>query len=359
MPEKTFLLSAGGTGGHLFPAEALAQELLSRGRKIVIVTDRRGEAFKSLGAGVPVHTVRAATLKPGIISKLRAVTDMCVGIVQAACILKKYRPDAVAGFGGYPSFPAVFAAQMMGFPTLLHEQNAILGKANAVLARRAKRIATSLPGTRGLHDRDILKAILTGNPVRPAVLAVRDMPYSPPEKEFRLLVTGGSQGASVFSKVVPAAVALLPEDLRAHLYIVQQARAADVEDVRAAYAKTGVKAEIAPFFSDMPQRLGSCHLLVGRSGASTVAEMAATGRPALFVPFPHKDMQQKFNAEEMVRAGGAWLIMQEDFTPETLAPRLREMIENPAALSRAAEAAKSCGATNAAKKLGDALEGIA
>jgi UDP-N-acetylglucosamine--N-acetylmuramyl-(pentapeptide) pyrophosphoryl-undecaprenol N-acetylglucosamine transferase len=356
MPDATIMLSAGGTGGHLFPAEALAGELLKRGRRVVIVTDKRGHAFKSLGDHVPIHTVRAATLKSGIISKLKAVADMGIGILQAGRLVFKYRPGVIVGFGGYPSFPAVFAGQALGVPTVLHEQNAILGKANAVLAPRAAAIAISLEGTRGLSPRCESKAVVTGNPVRAAIVAVRDIPYAAPQQDIHLLVTGGSQGASVFGVAVPAAVAMLPEDLKQRLRIAHQCREADIPIAAAVYRKAAVDAEMMPFFSDMDKRLAACHLFIGRSGASTVAEIAVAGRPAVFVPFQHKDRQQALNAEALGGKGGAWVIEQDALTPDALAQKLRELLENPAILAGAAAAAKSCGRSDAAQRLADVVE---
>jgi UDP-N-acetylglucosamine--N-acetylmuramyl-(pentapeptide) pyrophosphoryl-undecaprenol N-acetylglucosamine transferase len=354
MPDSTIMLSAGGTGGHLFPAEALAEELLKRGRTVVIVTDKRGHAFRSLDGKAAIHTVRAATLKAGIVSKVRAIADMGIGILQAAKLIRQYKPGVVVGFGGYPSVPAVFAAQRMGVPTVLHEQNAVLGKANVFLAKRAFVVATSLDGTRGLPDG--ANVTVTGNPVRPAIVAVRDTPYAPPGDKIHLLITGGSQGASIFGGVVPEAVGLLPENLRARLNVMHQCREPDIPAAMALYRKAIVEAEAAPFFPNMAEKLAACHLFIGRSGASTVAEIAVAGRPAIFVPFQHKDMQQKFNAEALSLKGGAALMMQEDFTAPALAQKMREMLENPAILAKMAIAAKAEGHPDAAQRLADVVE---
>lgn len=352
MPEKkTIMLSAGGTGGHLFPAEALAQELIARGRKVVIVTDKRGHAFKSLEA--PVHAVRAATLKAGVLSKLKAVFDMGAGIAQAARLVLKYRPGVVVGFGGYPSFPAVFAAQILRVPTVLHEQNAVLGKANAVLAWRAVAVAASVPGVGGG------KEVETGLPLRAPLEALHGRGYAAPAGEMKVLITGGSQAASIFGEIVPAAAALLPQELRARLVIAHQAREAEAAAVEEKYRAAGVRAEIRPFFSDMAERLAGCHLFIGRSGASSVAEAAMAGRPALFVPLRHGDMQQKKNAEAVTGRGGGWIVMQEDFTPEGLAQKLREFMENPDILARAAAASAACARPGAAARLADLVEKVA
>jgi UDP-N-acetylglucosamine--N-acetylmuramyl-(pentapeptide) pyrophosphoryl-undecaprenol N-acetylglucosamine transferase len=354
---ETILLSAGGTGGHLFPAEALAQELLARGRRVVIVTDKRGHAFKSLSGDVRVHTVRAATLKPGIVNKIRAVAEMGIGIMQSAFLLLREKPACVVGFGGYPSFPAVFAAQVLGLPTILHEQNAVLGKANVMLAPRSVLIAESLPGTRGIKAGWKDKTVTTGNPVRAAIVGVRGRAYVPPDREFRILVTGGSQAASVFGEIVPQALGLLPPDMKARLSVVHQSKESETPQTLEKYQAAGIRAEVRPFFSDMAERLSSCHLFIGRSGASTVAELAAAGVPAILVPYPgHADMQQKHNAEALTARGGARLMMQPDFTPAALGQKVREMMENPAMLRNAAAAAKDCGRPDAAQRLADCVE---
>lgn len=353
---RTIMLSAGGTGGHLFPAEALAQELLRRGHRVVIVTDKRGHAFKSLGPAVDIHVVSAATLAGGIVGKIKAAARMARGVVQAKSLLRKVKPDVVIGFGGYPSVPAVLAAQLSGVPTLLHEQNAVLGKANALLADHAKSIATSLPDTKGVKAKNAAKIAHTGNPVRDAIAAARQENYIT-GTEFNILITGGSQAAKVFSDVVPQAVAQLPEDIRRRLHIVQQCREDAVEITRKAYEAQGVKAEIKSFFNDMADRLKGCQLFIGRSGASTVAEVAAVGRPAVFVPYPgHADMQQKHNADVIASRGGAWVMLQEDFTAAALAQHLQKVINDPAQLQQAARAARACGATDAAARLADVVE---
>jgi len=351
---KTILLSAGGTGGHLYPAEALAAELLSRGYTVAIVTDKRGHAFKSLGDRVNIYTVRAATLRPGLVSKIRAVLDMGIGVLSALRLVSKLKPALVVGFGGYPSFPGVLAAQILGKPTILHEQNAVLGKANVLLAPRARKIALSLAGTRGLSPAQQAKTVVTGNPVRAPIMAVRDIPYQPPADVFKILITGGSQAASVFADVVPEALKDLPENIKSQLYVMHQCRENDLAATAKKYADMGIKAETASFFSDMAERLASCQLFIGRSGASSVAELAVAGRPAIFVPYPgHQDMQQKHNADIIAQAGGAWVFLQPDFTPAALAEKIRAFAENPALLSHAAAAAATCGQTGATAKLAD------
>lgn len=355
--QSTIVLSAGGTGGHLFPAEALARELLQRGHTVMIVTDKRGHAFKSLGDNVKIYCVRSGTLKAGITAKLTALFDMGIGLLQSLLILLRHRPAAVVGFGGYPSFPAVAAAQILLIPTLLHEQNAVLGKANLWLAPRARHIALSSPQTRGLPEKYKSKSSVTGNPVRKDILALRDAPFSLPAGTVNILVTGGSQGAHFFSELVPAAIALSPESARQKIFLTHQARAEDLESTRTAYRRLNIACDVQPFFGDMAARLKACHLFIGRSGASTVAEIEAIGRAALFVPHPgHADMQQKYNAQPLVDAGAAWLYLQPDLTPAALAEKIAVIIENPGVLSTMAMAAHAAGHARATEELADRVE---
>lgn len=358
MTFKTIVLAAGGTGGHLYPAEALAQELLSRGHKVIILTDKRGTVFKSLGDKVQIIPVHAATFKPGLVSKIKAVGDILAGIMQSVVLLKKIKPAVIVGFGGYPSYPTMFAGQRMGFKTILHEQNAVLGKANLHLADKAIAIAASLPDTRGIKPANQNKVTVTGNPVRAAICAVRDNPYPALAGTFEIFITGGSTALThVFNETVPEALKLLPEDMRQRFHAVHQCRDLEKEATAERYRSAGVSAEIKSFFDDMPQRLSACHLFIGRSGASTVAEIAVVGRPAIFVPYPsHADMQQKYNAEAITRKDGGWLMMQNTFTPQALAEQFSHLLKNPAILENAAQAAKSCGQPDAVKKLADLVE---
>lgn len=348
-------MSAGGTGGHLYPAEALAEELLKRGHVVEIVTDKRGNAFQRLN--IPLHIVRAATMKTGFFQKIKAVFDMEIGILQSFALLLKRKPALVVGFGGYPSFPAVFAAQVLGIETMLHEQNAVFGKANLWLSYGARVIATSLPETRGLQDQTKIR--LTGNPVRAAIRAVRGRLYAAPKngEGFRILITGGSQAAKVFSDVMPKAVQLLPPEIKSRLLITHQAKKEDIDTTISAYQAAGVSAIVKSFFDDMPEQLSACHLFIGRSGASTVAEIAVVGRPAIFVPYPgHKDQQQKHNAETIAKEGGAWVIDQPDFTPANLARQIEHLAKNPAILDNAAFAAGKAARMEAVENLAALVE---
>lgn len=352
------LLAAGGTGGHMFPAEALARELLGRGRSVALVTDRRGRAFGDALPEVEVFRIHASAPSGSIVARLRGVAELALGTLQAQRLVSRLRPAAVVGFGGYPCVPAVLAAQRSRLPTVLHEQNAVLGRANRLLAGNARVIVTSFPAVSQVRPSDAGKVVRAGNPVRPAILAVRGLPYpeTTGDGPLSLLVTGGSQGARVFSEVVPAALALLPDALRRRIRLSQQARPEDLERARAALASAGIEAEVSSFFKDMPERLAACHLAITRAGASTIAELTAAGRPALLVPYPHAmDDHQTANAQALADAGGAWLLPQGSLTPAVLASRLEALLTMPASLITAAAAARAWGAPDAASRLADAV----
>jgi UDP-N-acetylglucosamine--N-acetylmuramyl-(pentapeptide) pyrophosphoryl-undecaprenol N-acetylglucosamine transferase len=357
-PSMTALvvLAAGGTGGHMFPAEALARELLSRGLRVALVTDRRGQAFGERLPGVALHRIRAGRFGAGLVSKVVGVAELALGTLEASRLLRKLAPATAVGFGGYPSVPTMLAATRLRVPTLVHEQNAILGRANRLLAPRVLRIATAFPQVGAIKPADRTRVIETGNPVRPAIAAERGTPYpaARPDGAFQILVLGGSQGARVLSEVIPAACAKLPETLRRRLRLMQQARAEDIEAVRRAHAASGVAAELATFFDDVPARLARAHLVISRSGASSVAEIAMVGRPAILVPYLHAaDDHQTANAQALAAAGGAWVIAQAAFTPEVLAERLTALMATPEALVRAAAAAHALGRPDAARALAD------
>ncbi|RJF84255.1 undecaprenyldiphospho-muramoylpentapeptide beta-N-acetylglucosaminyltransferase [Azospirillum cavernae] len=355
----TIMLAAGGTGGHMFPAEALARALLARGRSVTLVTDRRGHAFGDSLAEVPVHRIRAASPGAGLIGKLKAAVEMALGLLEARALLRRLRPAAVVGFGGYPSVPTVYAAIQARVPSLLHEQNAVLGRANRMLIAGAKRLAVAFTGVTRVSEADRAKIIRTGNPVRPAIAAQRDADYQAPEGEspVRLLVMGGSQGARVFSDIVPQALALLPAPIRARIHLSQQCRPEDLEAARAALSGLGLGGlTLESFFRDVPDRLAACHLAITRAGASTIAELTCVGRPAILVPYPHAtDDHQTANARQLAEVGAAWLVPQPDFTAQALADRLSALLTDPAALRAAAEAARAWGTALAADALADAV----
>ncbi|MCC7015812.1 MAG: UDP-N-acetylglucosamine--N-acetylmuramyl-(pentapeptide) pyrophosphoryl-undecaprenol N-acetylglucosamine transferase, partial [Rhodospirillales bacterium] len=308
------VLAAGGTGGHLFPAEALAAELSGRGFRLALVTDARGRPFSLQGGEVATHRVAGGGLAgKNPWAQAKAAFGLALGATQALGLLGRLGPRAVVGFGGYASFPTVLAAILRGLPTAIHEQNAVLGRANRMLARGRVRIATSFPATRGLPKGTEARAVCTGMPVRPAVAALAGRPYRAPQagNPVSLVVIGGSQGARIFADVVPPAVARTPDDLRRHLRIAQQCRPEDLERTRKAYAGMNVAAELATFFADAPERMASAHLVIARAGASTVAELAALGRPAILVPYRYAaDDHQGANARALAEAGAAWAMAE-------------------------------------------------
>ncbi len=352
---RRIALAAGGTGGHLFPALALARELLGRGHGVTVLTDPRGAKFD---AGVRVRSVPTTRLTGGLFAKLAGAVQLLCGVLVSAWHLKRDRVELLVGFGGYPSVAPVLAAKLMGVPVLLHEQNAVLGRANGRLARYAAVIATSFPNVLGLGNRT---RRLTGNPVRAEAVAARAVAYAAPREDgaFHLLVFGGSQGARVFSEVVPAACALLPEGLRARLRVTQQARPEDLDATVAAFTEAGVTAEVAAFFQDLPQRMASSHLVVARAGASTIAEVLTVGRPSVLVPYPHAmDDHQTANAQSVDEAGAAWLMPQPAFTPEALARRLETLLTLPECAEKVATNAYGLGKPDAAAHLADAAESV-
>ena len=360
--KKLIILSSGGTGGHMFPAAALARDLISRGYRVEVITDERGKKYQGNFGSVPFHVIHAGTLGAGIAGKIKGVVKLGIGMAQAFRLVGRLKPAVVVGFGGYPSVPAMVAAQAKKIPTVIHEQNAIMGRANAYLMHRAERIALSLPYTDGLHDADSSRTVVTGNPVREDIAALYTRPYPVLEKDgpLRICVMGGSQGANVFAEIVPAALAKLPAAHRARLEVTQQCREEDLSFVRGAYEKAGIKARLEVFIRDVANVLAHTHLVISRSGASTVAEVTAAGRPAIFVPYPHnRDDQQKINADVVADAGGAWVMTQNGFTVEALLPRIETFLQNPETLFRAAEGARSCGKPDAARRLGNVVTALA
>jgi len=349
MTAPLVVLAAGGTGGHMFPAEALGKALIARGIRVALLTDERGRAFGETLPGIEVHRIRSSRLPRYALDRVRAVMEMGLGTLEARKLLKDLAPSVVVGFGGYPSIPTVFAASLARIPIVLHEQNALLGRANRRLAGRAQAIATSFARVKYIPA--AAHTVLTGNPVRPGILAVRDVSYAEPTGNgpFHILVTGGSQGARIFSEIVPPAMSLLPPELRARLKIVQQCRPEDIESVTAEYKTAGVDAELSTFFNDVPARLSACHLAITRSGASTVAELGVAGRPAILVPYPFAmDDHQTSNAEAYAQSGAAWVVGQRILTPKLLADRIAGLAAHPDSLSRAAEAARQEGRPAAA-----------
>ena len=360
--EPLVLLAAGGTGGHLFPAQALAEALKRRGVAVDLATDERATRYGHDFPARATHVIPSATIRGrDPISMAKTVTMLGVGAIKALMLLRRIKPAAVVGFGGYPTLPPLLAATLRNIPTVIHDANAVMGRANRMLAPRVTAIATSFPGMTLDAPLDA-KATITGNPVRPVVLAAAARPYAAPAPggPFNLLITGGSQGARVMADVVPPAIELMAPELRGRLSIVQQARGEDEARVRDAYARIGVKAEVAPFFLDLPARIAASHLIVSRSGASTVAELAAIGRPSILVPLPHAlDQDQLANANVLAAVGGAIVLQQNDFTPQRLAAQIAALAADPVRLSAMAAGAKSAGMLDAADRLADLVLKVA
>ncbi|MGP7795940.1 undecaprenyldiphospho-muramoylpentapeptide beta-N-acetylglucosaminyltransferase [Sphingomonas sp. CLY1604] len=359
---KHYVLAAGGTGGHMVPAAALAEELTRRGHRVALVSDARGVRFPGLFDNVQTHVLPAGRFqvkKPqGWASAMR---EMWRGRAMARELYRTFKPAAVIGFGGYPAFPALLAAFADKIPTAVHEQNAVLGRVNRLVAGRVGAIATSYTLTERLAAKHERKVHLVGNPVREAVLALRTRPYPLLEEDgiFRVLVTGGSQGASVLSQVVPDGLAMLPVTFRRRLQVTHQARIEDIDAVRAQYAEHQIPAELATYLPDMPEQLAWAHLVIARAGASTIAELTAAGRPVILVPLPSAtDDHQTANAREITRAGGARTIPQPEFTAVELAKQMQKLGLDPAALENAAVRAKSVGRPNAVRDLADLVESL-
>jgi UDP-N-acetylglucosamine--N-acetylmuramyl-(pentapeptide) pyrophosphoryl-undecaprenol N-acetylglucosamine transferase len=355
------LLAAGGTGGHLFPAEALAHELLGRGLAVDLVTDERGQGFGGKLPQVGIHHIAAGGVAgKGATARLRNMLRLGLGYLQSRRLVKRLRPAVAVGFGGYPSVPPLLAAQHAGIRTVLHEQNAVAGRANRFLLKKASSVATSFERVKFLDQVPPARRVVTGNPVRPDIAAIASQPYQMPASDgpFRLLVVGGSLGARVFGEMVPPAIALLPEMLRQRLQLTQQCRAEDLDKVAAQYRAMGLAVELQPFFRDIPARLAQTHLLISRAGASTVAELAAAGRPALMIPLPGSiDDHQMANALALAEAGGGWAVAQRDLDPAGLAKRLEDLMTDPAKLAAAADAARQLGRRDAARALADLVTG--
>jgi UDP-N-acetylglucosamine--N-acetylmuramyl-(pentapeptide) pyrophosphoryl-undecaprenol N-acetylglucosamine transferase len=357
-PSRLAVIAAGGTGGHLFPAQALAQVLVARGWRVVLATDER---VQTLSAGFPAErriALAAATFRPGDpVGMARAGVVILRGVMQARRSLAELDPAVVVGFGGYPSLPALIAAITQGRRTVIVEQNAVMGRANRLLARAVTAVGCAFPTLQKAPAAVAARAVVVGNPVRPEVAALSNRAYHPPTDDIRLLVTGGSQGARVLSLTVPAAVALLPERLRRRLRVQQQTRAELLDEAKRIYAGAAVEAEIAPFFKDMAARLGAAHVMIGRAGASTVCEIAVAGRPSILVPLKIAlDDDQGQNARLLAEAGAAEVLREDALTAQSLADRLEALLTDPSRLERMAAAARAVARPDAAERLADLVE---
>ncbi|KAI95372.1 UDP-diphospho-muramoylpentapeptide beta-N-acetylglucosaminyltransferase [Rhodomicrobium udaipurense JA643] len=363
MSRGSIMLAAGGTGGHLFPAQALGEELARRGYEVDLITDTRGTVFGAEFPARKVYKVAAATFKGH--SPIEATKTLGVlghGFQASYRIMGEAQPRAIIGFGGYPTLAPVLAAMGRGIPSAIHEQNSVMGQANRFLAPMVKAIACSFENTKYLEGRMLQKARVTGSPLRQSVLALKAIPYRPPssQAQLNLLIVGGSQGARYLSDILPQALQLLPDQMRDRLFVMQQCREEDIDRVFDTYEGCGIAAELATFFEDLPSKMSNSHLIVARSGATTVAELCALGRPAIMVPLPHaKDNDQLENATRMETAGAGWCFPQATLTPENLAATVRRLFEDPTALVRAATGAHALANYRAVENLADLLEELA
>ncbi|MBB3396307.1 MULTISPECIES: undecaprenyldiphospho-muramoylpentapeptide beta-N-acetylglucosaminyltransferase [unclassified Rhizobium] len=361
MSKGIVLLAAGGTGGHVFPAEALAYKLKERGYSVHLVTDSRAERYAGKFPADEIHVVPSATIgSKNPVSVARSLWTLWSGMRAAKKLIARLKPVVVVGFGGYPTVPPLLAATRLGVPAMIHEQNAVMGRANKALASRVQAIAGGFLPEGGGQFPD--KTVTTGNPVRPAIIDAAKVPYSPsnPGEPFNLVVFGGSQGAQYFSKAMPTAISLLDDGLRDRLRLTQQVRPEDTEMMGVCVAQLKMAADTAPFFTDMAERLAAAHLVICRSGASTVSEISVIGRPAVLVPYPHAlDHDQAANAAALAATGGAKVIPQAELSPEKIASILTHVMNDPEKLGRMAAAAKQAGKPDAANLLADMVEAIA
>ena len=361
MKAKVCVVAAGGTGGHMFPAEALARELAARGWRIVLATDHRGESYAQAFPAEERIALDAATGR-GPIGMAKAGVAIARGLFKARKALKRLDATVVVGFGGYPSAPALLAALSQGRPTLLHEQNSVLGRTNRWLSPYVGAVAASFPNLRLVPRGVETRVTLIGNPVRPDIRALFDRPYAAPTARgpIKVLVTGGSQGARILAEAVPRALAALPVPLRKRLRVQQQARAESLEAARAIYQAAGIEAEVAPFFGDMARRLATTHLVIGRAGASTCSELAVAALPSLLIPLKiAMDDHQRFNAASLADAGGAQVVLEDEATVERLTVVLQALLSDPGLLTAMSVGARSTALPDATAELADMVEAAA
>lgn len=359
MTGHLLVIAAGGTGGHMFPAQALAEAMLGRGWRVKLSTDARGARYTSgFPHSVEIEQVKSATFaRGGALAKLVVPLKLFAGVTSAWSAFRKDRPSVVVGFGGYPSIPALGAAWIMKLPRMLHEQNGVLGRVNEAFASRVDKIAcgtwpTQLPeGVQGEH---------TGNPVRNAVLERAGAPYIPPgDHPMSVVVIGGSQGARILSQIVPKAIGLLPDALKANLRVAHQARDEDAELAMATYAQAGIDAEVEPFFQDIPRRFSEAQLVISRSGASSVADISVIGRPSILVPYAAATADhQTANARGLVDAGAAIMIPESKFTPDALAENIERVLTNPDGALQMSLAALSVARPDATERLVSLVESL-
>jgi UDP-N-acetylglucosamine--N-acetylmuramyl-(pentapeptide) pyrophosphoryl-undecaprenol N-acetylglucosamine transferase len=358
---KLAVVAAGGTGGHLFPAQALAETLIGRGWRVVLATDERGATYAGEFPAEERIALSAATYRPGDpLGMARAGLAIGRGALTARTAFARLKPAVVVGFGGYPSLPSLIAAAIGGRPIVIHEQNAVMGRANRLLAGRATAVACAFPTLKKASPKVQARAVVVGNPVRPEIRALADTAYVAPSGRIDLLVTGGSQGARVVSETVPRAVAQLSQALRDRLTIQQQTRAESIESARTIYQDAGVVCELAPFFRDMAGRLAAAHLVIGRAGASTVCELAVAGKPAILIPLKIAlDDDQGENAALLADAGAAVVLREQNLSVESLAVALAGLLDDPQKLAAMSVAARSVARPDAAERLADLVEKVA
>ena len=358
---KIAVVAAGGTGGHMFPAEALARELIQRGWRVILATDSRGDQYAHAFPAEKRIALNAATYRSGDpVGMVRAAVKIGQGVMQARTAFTRIDPSVVVGFGGYPSVPALAAALTQGRPTVIHEQNAVLGRSNRALASRVKAVACAFPTLEKAAPAVKARVHVVGNPVRPDIRALYERAYAPPTDRIRLLVTGGSQGSRILSETVPLAIAQLAEPIRNRLKVEQQTRQESLDAARAIYADAAVDAQVAPFFREMAQRLEAAHLVIGRAGASTCCELAVAGLPSLLVPLKiAADDHQTFNARLLTDAGAAETLDEDSLDVDTLSAVLQRLLSDPEGLARRAAAARSVAVPDAAERLAELVETVA
>jgi UDP-N-acetylglucosamine--N-acetylmuramyl-(pentapeptide) pyrophosphoryl-undecaprenol N-acetylglucosamine transferase len=354
---KLVVLAAGGTAGHVYPALTVGRALQEKGYVVRLCTDKRGVRFVE-NTTIPFSVIQSAPMQKGLIGKIKTMLRLGTGYLQSQFLFLFNKPSAIIGFGGYPSFPPVIAAAHRRVPVILHEQNAVFGRAQRLLKRYAHKICLSFPQTKMLDGISEKKLVVTGLPLRLEILALNDRHYTLPQGDDKLniLITGGSQAAALFGETIPLAIAQLPEQLQSRLHIVQQCRPHQVETIRQFYTHHRISTDIESYLHDMPEQLRRAHLFIGRAGASTVTELAVAGLPAIFIPLAVSlDGDQAANAAHIVAAGGGWILPEKDFSPESLAAMLADIINQPAQLTAMASTMKTLGRADATERLAQTI----
>lgn len=358
MTKQRIAITTGGSGGHVVPAMATADALLARGYAVDFFTDARGQKFIESRPDLTVHIIPGSSPSGGIKKILKAIVDLSHGFVLAFGQLHRAKCKAIIGFGSYASFSACAAAIVLRIPLFLHEQNAVLGRANEALHRFAKYVITSVPNVEGIDAIPASKVIEAGYPIRSKIadLAATAYPAPQPNGPLDILCIGGSQGAQIFGEILPAAISKLDEDERARIKLTLQVTPPQLDNVRTKLAMMNVAAVVNTFFSDMHIRYAQTQLMIARSGMSTVAEVLATGRAAIFVPLPHGHrLEQYKNPAAAVAAGGAWLCDQKDFTPDWLAAQLKKILAGQTDLAAVAAVARKFGKPQAAQAVAEVV----